>query len=245
MTLNKNNNFTENFIGSIAMIFCIIYFLSPIYEIQKLIKKKINPKQMPYLIYLCTILNTETSVLYGLLVKSWPFYICNAIGCLLNIIYLVIFILNCKHTPIKKEYLILLLLTLVFGSFFSFLFLIKNLNVCGTISSFLNTFMIFAPFQKVSDSFKFKDNKFIPISITLFLFLSCLFFMIYGLMKDLDLYITIPNILGVLFCLSQIFIWFYFEFKNKNKDNFNENNNNEKFNNENNFEEEKKNFLEK
>jgi len=239
MTL-KNNNFTENFIGSIAMIFCIIYFLSPIYEIRKLINKQISPKQMPYLIYLCTILNTETSVLYGILVKSWPFYICNGIGCLLNIIYLVIFILNCKRTPMKKEYLILMLMTIVFGSFFGFLFLIKNLNVCGTISSFLNTFMIFAPFQKVSDSFKFKDNKFVPISITLFLFLSCLFFMVYGLMKDLDLFITVPNVLGTFFCLSQIFIWFYFEVKNKNS--FNENNN-QNFNN-NNFEEEK-NFLEK
>ena len=228
-----NNNFTENFIGSIAMIFCIIYFISPIYEISKLIKKQIKTNAMPYLIYFCTILNTETSVLYGILVKSWPFYICNGVGCVLNIIYLIIFILNCKKTPIKKEYLILMLLTLVFGSFFGFLFLVKNLNVCGTISSFLNTFMIFAPFQKVSDSFKYKDNKFIPVSITLFLFLSCLFFMIYGLMKDLDLYITVPNILGVLFCFSQIFIWFYFEIKNK------ENNEN------NNFEEEKKNFIEK
>jgi uncharacterized protein with PQ loop repeat len=228
-----NNNFTENFIGSIAMIFCIIYFISPIYEISKLIKKQIKTNVMPYLIYFCTILNTETSVLYGILVKSWPFYICNGVGCVLNIIYLIIFILNCKKTPIKKEYLILMLLTLVFGSFFGFLFLVKNLNVCGTISSFLNTFMIFAPFQKVSDSFKYKDNKFIPVSITLFLFLSCLFFMIYGLMKDLDLYITVPNILGVLFCCSQIFIWFYFEIKNK------ENNEN------NNFEEEKKNFIEK
>lgn len=228
-----NNNFTENFIGSIAMIFCIIYFISPIYEISKLIKKQIKTNAMPYLIYFCTILNTETSVLYGILVKSWPFYICNGVGCVLNIIYLIIFILNCKKTPIKKEYLILMLLTLVFGSFFGFLFLVKNLNVCGTISSFLNTFMIFAPFQKVSDSFKYKDNKFIPVSITLFLFLSCLFFMIYGLMKDLDLYITVPNILGVLFCCSQIFIWFYFEIKNK------ENNEN------NNFEEEKKNFIEK
>ncbi len=228
-----NNNFTENFIGSIAMIFCIIYFISPIYEISKLINKQIKTNAMPYLIYFCTILNTETSVLYGILVKSWPFYICNGVGCVLNIIYLIIFILNCKKTPIKKEYLILMLLTLVFGSFFGFLFLVKNLNVCGTISSFLNTFMIFAPFQKVSDSFKYKDNKFIPVSITLFLFLSCLFFMIYGLMKDLDLYITVPNILGVLFCFSQIFIWFYFEIKNK------ENNEN------NNFEEEKKNFIEK
>ena len=228
-----NNNFTENFIGSIAMIFCIIYFISPIYEISKLIKKQIKTNVMPYLIYFCTILNTETSVLYGILVKSWPFYICNGVGCVLNIIYLIIFILNCNKTPIKKEYLILMLLTLVFGSFFGFLFLVKNLNVCGTISSFLNTFMIFAPFQKVSDSFKYKDNKFIPVSITLFLFLSCLFFMIYGLMKDLDLYITVPNILGVLFCCSQIFIWFYFEIKNK------ENNEN------NNFEEEKKNFIEK
>ena len=228
-----NNNFTENFIGSIAMIFCIIYFISPIYEISKLIKKQIKTNVMPYLIYFCTILNTETSVLYGILVKSWPFYICNGVGCVLNIIYLIIFILNCKKTPIKKEYLILMLLTLVFGSFFGFLFLVKNLNVCGTISSFLNTFMIFAPFQKVSDSFKYKDNKFIPVSITLFLFLSCLFFMIYGLMKDLDLYITVPNILGVLFCFSQIFIWFYFEIKNK------ENNEN------NNFEDEKKNFIEK
>jgi len=228
-----NNNFTENFIGSIAMIFCIIYFISPIYEISKLIKKQIKTNAMPYLIYFCTILNTETSVLYGILVKSWPFYICNGVGCVLNIIYLIIFILNCKKTPIKKEYLILMLLTLVFGSFFGFLFLVKNLNVCGTISSFLNTFMIFAPFHKVSDSFKYKDNKFIPVSITLFLFLSCLFFMIYGLMKDLDLYITVPNILGVLFCCSQIFIWFYFEIKNK------ENNEN------NNFEDEKKNFIEK
>ena len=231
--MKNNNNFSENFIGSIAMIFCIIYFISPIYEISKLIKKQIKTNAMPYLIYFCTILNTETSVLYGILVKSWPFYICNGVGCVLNIIYLIIFILNCKKTPIKKEYLILMLLTLVFGSFFGFLFLVKNLNVCGTISSFLNTFMIFAPFQKVSDSFKYKDNKFIPVSITLFLFLSCLFFMIYGLMKDLDLYITVPNILGVLFCCSQIFIWFYFEIKNK------ENNEN------NNFEEEKKNFIEK
>lgn len=238
--MKNNNNFSENFIGSIAMIFCIIYFISPIYEISKLIKKQIKTNVMPYLIYFCTILNTETSVLYGILVKSWPFYICNGVGCILNIIYLIIFILCCKHTIIKKEYLILMLLTLVFGSFFCFLFLIKNLNVCGTISSFLNTFMIFAPFQKVSDSFKFKDNKFIPISITLFLFLSCLFFMIYGLMKDLDLFITVPNILGVLFCCSQIFIWFYFEFKNKENENFEfKNKENE------NFEDENKNLIEK
>lgn len=203
-------NFSCEIIGGIGTATTIGYFLSPIYEIAYMIKDGGDTTKNPYLIYIFTILNCLFWTLYGFIDKTWPLYVTEGTGLLLNYIYLLIFIAY-LNTPMAQRGILMAIVSgiIIFLSVM-FYFVIPSKEINGTLAAISDIFMGLSPFQYVPLIFKYKDNSYIPLSVTCFLAANNLVWSLFGFLKDVDYVLIIPNFLGLLFNLLQISIWVQF-----------------------------------
>jgi uncharacterized protein with PQ loop repeat len=74
----------------------------------------------------------------------------------------------------------------------------------------MNIAMFVSPLQKIQEVYKTKDNSYIPIQISIVLTINCLIWTSFGMLRNFNLYIIIPNTIGVIFSLFQIYLWFKF-----------------------------------
>lgn len=217
MSIEKTS-LAEDIIGGIGSATTITYFLSPIFVVYTLIRYGKEADETPFLIYVFTIMNCEFWALYGVIDKTWPVYVTNFTGFTLNLTYLIIFIL--WQNKISKFNRIAIVITLVGGlvlCFLFFYFCIPSKTIIGTLSAVMDMCMCISPFQYVNDMYKEKNNDYIPLSITVFLWLNNLVWTTFGFVKELDCFIILPNFLGLLFNTIQIFMWFQFYDPKKNK----------------------------
>ena len=217
MSIEKTS-LAEDIIGGIGSATTITYFLSPIFVVYTLIRYGKGEDETPFLIYVFTIMNCEFWALYGVIDKTWPVYVTNFTGFALNLTYLIIFIL--WQNKISKFNQIAIVSTLVGGlvlCFLFFYFCIPSKTIIGALSAVMDMCMCFSPFQYVNDMYKEKNNDYIPLSITIFLWLNNLVWTTFGFVKELDCFIILPNFLGLLFNTIQIFMWFQFYDTKKNK----------------------------
>jgi solute carrier family 50 protein (sugar transporter) len=70
--------------------------------------------------------------------------------------------------------------------------------------------MYAAPLQKLLEVINKKDSSYIPIWVTLTFAISSCIWISYGYFKERDLYIIIPNSIGLTICLIQIILFFVF-----------------------------------
>ena len=101
--------------------------------------------------------------------------------------------------------------------FLFFYFCIPSKTIIGTLSAVMDMCLCFSPFQYVNDLYKEKNNDYIPLSITIFLWLINLVWTTFGFVKELDCFIILPNFLGLLLNTIQIFMWCQFYDTKKNK----------------------------
>lgn len=204
-------------IGGIGTATTICYFFSPIYEIAYMIKDGGDTTKNPYLIYIFTILNCLFWTLYGFIDKTWPLYVTEGTGLILNYIYLMIFIAYLNSTKLQRGILMSVVTGAIIFLSVTFYFVIPSKEINGTLAALSDIFMGLSPFQYVPLIFKIKDNSYIPLSVTCFLAANNLVWSIFGFLKDVDYVLIIPNFLGLLFNLLQISIWVqFYDFKENN-----------------------------
>lgn len=214
----ETTSLAEDIIGGIGSATTITYFLSPIFVVYTLIRYGKGGDETPFLIYVFTIMNCEFWAIYGVIDKTWPVYVTNFTGFALNLSYLIIFVLWQKKLP--KFNRISIVIALVSGLALCFLFFylfIPSKTIIGTLSAVMDMCMCFSPFQYVNEMYKARNNDYIPLSITIFLWLNNLVWTTFGFLKELDCFIILPNFLGLLFNTIQIFMWYQFYDPKKNK----------------------------
>lgn len=109
LTLNDNNPFDfsqfKNILGLVGNILAISFFISPISLMTKLHKREMDPKDVPYLIMIMTILNCVIWITYGILKTDDKFFLllANGIGYPLNLIYLCLYFFYKNDREIVKS----------------------------------------------------------------------------------------------------------------------------------------------
>ena len=201
----------ENIIGGIGSATTITYFLSPSFVIYRLIRYGEAAEEMPFLIYVFTILNCEFWALYGVIEKSWPLYLTIFTGFTLNVTYLLIYIFFQKNTEKgqKIRTAVILVLSLII-TFLFFYFFLPSYTILGTVAAISDMCMCFSPFQYVNQMYQEKNNIYMPLSITLFMGFNNIAWTLFGFVKELDCFIILPNFLGLLFNFLQVFMWIQF-----------------------------------
>jgi solute carrier family 50 protein (sugar transporter) len=196
-------------LGAMGNAIAIIFFIVPITIMIDLYRNK-DTNKIPYLLFIFTILNCEFWAIYGMKLNAWPIWLCNSVGIVTNHIYLTMFFIYLDITINKKiTFIASLYVSFVFSFALVYIF-VDDTKVVGTIAMIVNILMFISPLQKLIEVIKMKDNSYIPIWVSFTLVLSSIIWIAYGYYKDRDMYIIIPNSIGLTTSLTQVILYFMY-----------------------------------
>ena len=211
-------------IAGIGTVIGVFLNLSPVVLFYEIYKKKRVYTEIPEMMFVmgvfCGLLNTA----YGILIRDTNIILSSAIGSILQIIYSTIYLYLLSK---GKIFTWLLYLFIAYNLSLEVLYFFSNVldynisnavaqEITGWLNVFIGVINAGAPGQKIMTVWKTCNYKLIPIVTTVCQFACSLTWAIYGLFK-LDLKIIIPNVLGVLLTLGQIFVYLYAYNKMKGK----------------------------
>ncbi|OIW00248.1 hypothetical protein TanjilG_27499 [Lupinus angustifolius] len=201
--------FAVGVLGNIASFIC---FLAPVSTFYRVCKKKTTEgfQSVPYVAALfCSML----WIFYAYIKKGEILIITiNSFGCFIETIYLAIYITYCP----KKARMFTLKLIFLFnlGGIFLIILLTHvlakeraaRLEILGWICVVLSTSVFAAPLSIIKVVIRTKSVEFMPLPLSALLTISAIMWMAYGILLR-DIYVTLPNIVGVTFGIIQMVLY--------------------------------------
>ncbi|BFG37277.1 hypothetical protein CerSpe_235510 [Prunus speciosa] len=191
-------------------------FLAPIPTFYTIYKKK-SSKGFQSIPYVVALLSAMLLLYYGVL-KTNAFLIIsiNGIGCAIEIIYLIFYIVYAsKKDKITTMSLILLVNVAAFGLVMAVtVFLLgeaKRVSAVGWLCAVFNIAVFAAPLSIMRQVIRTNSVEYMPFSLSFFLTLCATMWFFYGLFTK-DYYIALPNVLGFLLGIAQMIL--YLTYKN-------------------------------
>ena len=196
-------------LGFLANVSALMFFISPLLMMIELAKTK-ETKKIPYFIFVGAILNCLFWLIYGIQKNLWPVYFCNGVGLFLNNVFLIMFIFYVQEINALLR-IIINVFIISFNALMIFIFLlfVQNTSIAGSIAMGFNIIMFVATLQKIIEVFQFKDNSYIPFSTIVSLLICTSLWTLYGIFQK-DLYLVVPNGIGLVLALFQFVLWFIF-----------------------------------
>ncbi|KAK7353765.1 hypothetical protein VNO80_19217 [Phaseolus coccineus] len=198
--------------GLLGNIISFMVFLAPLPTFYKIYKKK-STEGFQSLPYIVALFSSMLWIYYALVKREGTLLLItiNSFGCLIETIYLAIFLLYAANkTRLSTIKIILLLNVFGFGAMLLLtLFLTKGserISVIGWISLVFNISVFAAPLGIMKRVIKTKSVEFMPLSLSFFLTLNAIMWFFYGLLLN-DYYIALPNTLGFLFGIIQMVMY--------------------------------------
>ncbi|KAF8005823.1 hypothetical protein BT93_K0183 [Corymbia citriodora subsp. variegata] len=195
--------------GVLGNIISIVVFLAPVATFRRICRRKSTEgfESVPYVVSLFSAMLW----LYYASLKSesnaFLLITVNSVGCAIETIYIALYL---AYVPKQARMLTLRLLLLNFGGYCSILllshFLAKGstrVQLLGWICVALSIAVFAAPLSVIRKVLRTKSVEFMPFSLSFFLMLSAVTWLLYGLFLK-DLYVAGPNVLGVIFGVLQM-----------------------------------------
>ena len=202
--------------GWVGTALALYFYIAPIVPFVKVIKGEMTWKQSPGVLLLCSFLNCILWSDYGLITNQFLLYLANGLGGTITLIYITIFLI---HVADRKVLLSLFynffLICCIVEIYFVFYYLVPS-KVTGIIANIFNVLMYAAPGEKIYQICKGASYQLIPIWSTIGGTACSTSWMCYGIYQK-DIYVVIPNALGVLASIVQIVIFVIYRRKQKNK----------------------------
>ena len=193
----------------------ILLNASPLVGLFKIIKKKEKYTYLPFCMLLFFSLNSLCWTCYWFKISNMifmlSFYISIIIDSGLVIIYLYFLCNFIKRFLISSILLVVIELIITISVL---LFLFDYLNFYRRCMIVINTIMYISPGQNLIKVFKEKKCKFIPILSTMMGLICSGGWLLFGKIID-DIYIIIPNGLGLIFSTLYSLIWLIYYIKEK------------------------------
>ncbi|MED6148718.1 hypothetical protein PIB30_055486 [Stylosanthes scabra] len=205
--------------GLIGNAISFMVFLSPMPTFYQIYKKK-TTEGFQAIPYITALFSSTLWIYYAIFVKDSTFIITiNSFGCVIESIYLAIFLIySSKKSRLSTIKVLLLLNVFGFGAIvLSTLYLTKGdkrVSVIGWFNLILNICVFASPLGSLRRVVKTKSVEFMPFSLSFFLTLNAVMWFFYGLLRN-DYYIALPNTLGFLFGIIQMVMYMIYR-KNKN-----------------------------
>ncbi|WJX32797.1 hypothetical protein P8452_21082 [Trifolium repens] len=200
-------------VGIIGNVIAGCMFLSPLPTFVGICKKG-SVEQFSAIPYLATLMNCMVWTLYGLpMVHPHSILVVtiNGAGCVVEIIYLTLFLIYSDRKKRLKVFLGLFL-ELIFISLLTFVSLTvlhtvnKRSAVVGTICMLFNIGMYASPLSIMKMVIKTKSVEFMPFFLSLASFGNGVSWTIYALIP-FDPFIAIPNGIGTMFAVVQLILY--------------------------------------
>ncbi|GJN19649.1 hypothetical protein PR202_gb06946 [Eleusine coracana subsp. coracana] len=200
-------------IGIIGNGAALVLFLSPVPTFISIWKKG-SVEQYSPIPYVATLLNCMIWVLYGLpLVHQHSMLVItiNGTGTAIELAYITLFLL-CSTGKTRRKVLLLLAAEVAFVAVVAVLVITlahthhRRSMIVGLLGVIFGTGMYAAPLAVMKMVIQTKSVEYMPLSLSLASLVNGICWTTYALLK-FDVYITIPNGLGVLFALAQVVIY--------------------------------------
>ncbi|KAH1246034.1 Bidirectional sugar transporter SWEET14 [Glycine max] len=207
MEPSEPNHVTKN-----GNVISFMVFLAPLPTFYQIYKKKSTDgfQSLPYIV---ALFSSMLWIYYALVKKDASLLLItiNSFGCVIETIYLAIFLIYApSKTRLWTIKLLLMLNVFGFGAMLlSTLYLTtgsKRLSVIGWICLVLNISVFAAPLCIMKRVIKTKSVEFMPFSLSFFLTINAVMWFFYGLLLK-DYYIALPNTLGFLFGIIQMVLY--------------------------------------
>ncbi|CAM0884864.1 unnamed protein product [Alopecurus aequalis] len=217
----------RSIVGIIGNVISFGLFLSPAPTLWKIFKKKDVEEFSPDP-YLAALFNCMLWVFYGLPIvhpNSTLVITINGVGLVIEAIYLITFFV---HAPGRKRLRVLgvlaaevvLMVGLVLGVLLGAHTHERRSMIVGIVCVIANTVMYASPLTVMFKVIRTKSVEYMPLFLSIVGLFNGICWTAYALIK-FDLYITIPNALGVLFSIMQLILYgcYYKSTPNKEKKN--------------------------
>lgn len=197
-------------VGILGNVIALGLFLSPVPTFVRICKKG-SVEQFSPVPYLATLLNCMFWVVYGLPVvhpHSTLVLTINGSGLVIELSYVLLFIIY-SHGSNRLRVLVMLASEVAFVALVAVLViafahtLALRAMIIGILCVLFGTMMYAAPLAVMKLVIQTKSVEFMPLFLSLASFFNGLCWTTYALIR-FDLYITIPNALGVLFSIGQL-----------------------------------------
>ncbi|XP_042034591.1 bidirectional sugar transporter NEC1-like [Salvia splendens] len=206
--------------GLLGNVISFLVFLAPMPTFYTIWKRKSSEgfQALPYSVAFFS----ASLLLYYAFLKTGAFMIItiNGIGCFIETVYLLIYII---YAPKKSQLFTIGLVLICNVGGLGLVMLVSLLafhgasrvTLVGWICCILNLAVFAAPFSIMRRVIKTKSVEYMPFTLSFFLTLCATMWFFYGFFIN-DYYIAGPNILGFLFGIAQMIL--YFVYKNAKKD---------------------------
>ncbi|XP_027343196.1 bidirectional sugar transporter SWEET4-like [Abrus precatorius] len=200
-------------VGIIGNIISGFLFLSPVPTFMEIWRKG-SVEQFSPAPYLATLVNCMVWTLYGLPMvhpHSLLVVTINGSGCVIEIIYVTLFLIYSNRSKRLKVFL-WLLVELIFITALTLVTLTlvhslkKRSAIVGTTCILFNIMMYASPLAVMKLVIKTKSVEYMPFFISLASFGNGVAWTTYALIR-FDPFITIPNGLGTLFAVAQLILY--------------------------------------
>ncbi|CAI8619332.1 unnamed protein product [Vicia faba] len=201
--------FVVGIIGNIASFFC---FIAPISIFYRICKKKTTEgfQSCPYV---AALFSAMLWIFYAYIKTGEMLIITiNAFGCLIETIYLVIYITYCPKQA--RNFTLKLICLLNLGGICLVIVLTHllakertaRIELLGWICVVLSTSVFAAPLSVIRVVIRTKSVEFMPFTLSLLLTISAITWLIYGILLK-DIFVTLPNIVGITFGIIQMTLY--------------------------------------
>ncbi|XP_072976182.1 bidirectional sugar transporter SWEET16-like isoform X1 [Typha angustifolia] len=209
-------------IGVTANVISILVFCSPIKTFWRIVKNKSTEgfEPAPYAI---TLLSCSLWSYYGVSKPDGLLIVTvNGIGVAFEAIYVTLF-LTFAAPPLRAKTCILvaILEVGVLGAVITATSLAfhgsTRLMVIGFLSAFLNVLMYGSPLMSMQTVIATRSVEYMPFLLSFFLFLNGGIWTIYAIL-DKDIFIGVPNGIGLFLGTIQLILYFYYMNSNSNEE---------------------------
>lgn len=197
--------------GVLGNVISILVFLAPVPAFRRICKEKstMGYQSVPYVVALFS----SMLWMYYAFIKKNAFLLVsiNSFGCIVETIYITIFILYASKEARRQT---VRLLVLLIGGLYTLIFLITlfplngvlRVQVVGWICVTVAVGVFAAPLSIVFQVVRTKSVEFMPFTLSFFLTLSAIMWFGYGLLLK-DLCIALPNVLGFFLGMIQMLLY--------------------------------------
>ncbi|KAI3958627.1 hypothetical protein MKW98_030292 [Papaver atlanticum] len=214
---NMHHHLWAFIFGILGNIVSIMVCLAPLPTFYRIYKKKAT-EGFQSITYVVSLFSAMLWIYYAVL-KTDAFLLItiNSIGCVIETIYIIIFLI---YAPKNARIMTIKILGLLnFGLFSLILMLtmlladgLTRLTILGWVCVAFSACVFAAPLSIMRLVIKTKSVEFMPFSLSFFLTLSAILWFSYGLLLK-DLYVALPNVAGFVFGVLQMLM--YAIYKNK------------------------------
>ncbi|KAG6708930.1 hypothetical protein I3842_06G106600 [Carya illinoinensis] len=197
--------------GIIGNIISVLVYLAPAPTFYRIVRKK-STEGFQSLPYVVALFSAMLWLYYALLKEDAVLLITiNLFGCVIEIIYISMFIAYAPKAPRKLTLKMFASMNLGLFSFIVLTshFLVKNsyrVQVLGWICVAVAVAVFAAPLSIVAQVIRTRSVEFMPFSLSFFLTLSAMMWFAYGLFLK-DICVALPNILGFVLGLLQMLLY--------------------------------------